>query len=168
MYEKRIDKHLYVRVIRYALNADQGFSVPELYSDKKAFLTDHEKEVLQIYFEFAYSNARQVSTYGASGNSEGFFILAHKGPGWNHENTRYEISSDTLFKYLDLQELKLARKTSKEAKDLSWKAIYISIGAVLVSIFIPLFIAQFFTQTVRLEDEQLQTLELKLTCPHLM
>ena len=39
-------------------------------------------------------------------------------------------------------------------------AIAISVGAAVVSIFIPVFIAQWMTQTVKLDEAQLKQIEL--------
>ncbi|MDO8571569.1 MAG: hypothetical protein Q7R79_02730 [bacterium] len=154
--ESLIDKHLYIRVIEYGINKADGFTVSELYTDKKAFLSEHDKKTLESYFEFAYTNARQVRTYGKSGSSESLFLLTNKGGGWNDNNSRYAVSLDAIFKYLEYQELKFARQNAREARDLSIKAIAISAGAVIISIFVPIFVAQFISQSVQIEDGQFQ------------
>jgi hypothetical protein len=52
----------------------------------------------------------------------------------------------------------LARKTAREARVFSQRAIWLSLLAVIMSIIVPLFIAVQFTQTVRIENSQLENI----------
>ena len=166
METSKIEKNLYIRVIEYGIGKPDGFTPRELFEDKKAFLSQTEKEVIRTYFQFAYANHKSAHIRGEGAPTDGLFLMTSYGNIWDGEPSRYVLSLEAIFNYLDFQELKLAKKHAKEARWLATIAIAISIGAVLVSIFMPIFIAQWFTQTIRIDSDQLQNLlDVRATIP---
>ncbi len=63
----------------------------------------------------------------------------------------------------DHDELREARINAKEAKELAIIAIAVSVGAAVASIIMPILVAQFIPQTVRIDEEQLRSINFVTT-----
>lgn len=157
--EAKLEDSIFLRVIDYGLSYPDGFPYPQLIEGLK--LEGWELKIVQEYLETAYKNAYIAKISGQRGNAETPFFLVEEGPssGYQDPTHKYIISFDAHFKFIDYHELKFARENAREAKSLSIKAIAISVGAVFVSIVVPIMIAQFFTQTVEIQPSQIESIK---------
>ena len=155
--DAKLEDSIYLRVIDYGLGYPDGFAYQKLTGDLN--LEGWELETIKEHFYIASRNYENVRGLHESANTETlFFVVKRGGSDFTDENWKYIISLDANFKFIDYHELKFARENAKEARILATIAIAVSIGAALVSIFMPIFVAQWFTQNVRLDDVQLQSL----------
>jgi hypothetical protein len=156
--EAKLEDSIYLRVIDFGLGYPDGFTFRQAIEGLK--LEGWEQKTIEEYFYNAYSNDNSKRGVNPGGSMETPFFLIQRGGGNYQDDTyRYIISYDANFKFIDYYELKFARANAKEARTLATIAIAVSVGAVLVSIFMPIFVAQWFTQNVRLDDDQLKSLE---------
>ena len=160
--DAKLEDSIFLRVIDHGLGYPDGFSYTELVDGLG--LEGWERKIVDEYLEIAYKNAWNARIHGIRGSAHSPFFLVKEGAsgGFMHQDHKSIMSFDAHFKFIDYHELKFARENAREAKSLAIKAIAISFGAVLVSIVMPVFIAQWFTQTVRLDAEQLRTIQTTL------
>ena len=155
----KMDKSIFLRVIEHGLKFPNGFKYNQFIEGLK--LDGWEKKVADEYFKAANLNSRSLNQTITASNIETPFLLVEMGPSgfYGDVNHTYIISYDANFKYIDYQELKFARETAKEAKKFSKLAIGISILAFLASILMPIYIAKYFTQTIKLDSSQLELIQ---------
>ena len=151
-----LEKSIFLRIIEHGLNFPHGFKYNEFIGELK--LDGWEKKVADEYFKAANLNSRSLNQTITASNIETPFLLVEIGPSgfYGDINHTYIISYDANFKYIDYQELKFARRTAREARKFSKIAIVISVVAFFASILVPIFIAKYFTQTIKLEHSQLE------------
>lgn len=157
--EAKLEDSIFLRVIDYGLGYPDGFSYTELVDGLK--LEGWERKIVDEYLEIAYNNAFNARIHGIRGSAHSPFFLVQEGASrsFMHGDHKYIMSFDAHFKFIDYHELKFARENAREARHLSVKAIAISVGAVVVSIFIPIFVAQWLTQTIKIDETQLRLLQ---------
>ena len=150
---------IFLRVIEHGLKFPNGFKYNQFIEGLK--LDGWEKKVADEHFKAANLNSRSLNQTITASNIETPFLLVEMGPSgfYGDVNHTYIISYDANFKYIDYQELKFARETAKEAKKFSKLAIGISILAFLASILMPIYIAKYFTQTIKLDSSQLELIQ---------
>ena len=155
----KMDKSIFLRVIEHGLKFPNGFKYNQFIGGLQ--LNGWEKKVADEYFKAANLNSRSLNQTITASNIETPFLLVEMGPSgfYGDVNHTYIISYDANFKYIDYQELKFARETAKEAKKFSKLAIGISILAFLASILMPIYIAKYFTQTIKLDSSQLELIQ---------
>jgi len=155
---EELDKSIFLRMIEFGIDKPNGFTFKEINNAIEP--SGWEYLILEKYLHEAYLNAlnRRVANAAATIETP-FFVIQSGGNDYLSDNYKYIISYDSHFKYLDYQELKFARQNAKEARILSERAIRISIGAIIVSVFIPFVIAVFMTQSVKVEQEQINSIE---------
>ena len=138
---------------------ETGDKTPSVSSLNVALLA--AMNIADEYFKAANLNSRSLNQTITASNIETPFLLVEMGPSgfYGDVNHTYIISYDANFKYIDYQELKFARETAKEAKKFSKLAIGISILAFLASILMPIYIAKYFTQTIKLDSSQLELIQ---------
>lgn len=92
-----------------------------------------------------------VGSTETGGYSETLFSVVERGATTSHiaDSWKYCINFDARFKYIDYQELKLARDTASSARKLA-------ILAIIVAILVPILTALFVTQSVKIETGQLE------------
>lgn len=151
-------EHIYIRAIEFGLRYPSGFSYNDILNDKTLGLTDIEKVIIKKQLLNAYRNA-DFASQGRGGESESLFQNLLNAPmirAYDDDTIQYILSLDSHFKYIDYQELKYARKAASEAR-------FLAIAAIIVSAVIPLCIASYLNQTVKIEDAQFKVLESKTT-----
>jgi hypothetical protein len=159
----KLEDNIFLRVIDYGLEYPDGFTYDQLVRDLK--LEGWELETVKEHFYIASRNYENVRGLHESANTETlFFVIKRGGSVFTDDNWKYIISFDANFKFIDYHELKFARENAKEAKRLAVIAIAVSVGAALTSIVMPVLVAQWFTQTVKLDSSQLQDLKSALVC----
>lgn len=154
-----MEKSIFLKIIEYGLNFPKGFKYLDIVNGLN--LESWETKIVNKYLEGAHLNARNSRISHQAGQVETPFVLIENGnsESFMDPSHTYLVSFDANFKYIDYQELKFARETSKEARKYSMVAITISILAFIASIIVPILIAKYFTQTIKLEDSQLQILK---------
>lgn len=156
--EAKLEDSIYLKVIDFGLGYPDGFTFKQVMEGLG--LEGWEQATIQEYFYNAYTNDNSKRGVNPGGSMETPFFLIKRGGGNYQDDTyRYIVSYDANFKFIDYHELKFARANAKEARTLATIAIAVSVGAALASIFMPVFIAQWFTQNVRLDSDQLQDLK---------
>lgn len=152
---KKEEQSIFLKIIEYGIKFPKGFTYTQFTDGFK--LDSWEIKIVNGYVEAAFLNAET----SPRGNFETPFFLVEKGNSsyFGAPLHKYIISYDANFKYIDYQELKFARQTSKEAKILSIIAIIISLGAVIASILMPIKIANDYTQTIKLDSSQLELIQ---------
>ena len=154
-----MEDSIFLRAIDFGLGYPDGFTYVQMVDGLR--LEGWERKIVDEYLETAYKNAYNARITGQRGNADTPFFLVQHGSSmvFMHDSHKYIISFDAHFKFIDYHELKFARENAKEAKYLATIAIAVSVGAALVSIVMPIFIAQWFTQTVKLNEAQLKSLQ---------
>lgn len=162
MDKQILEKNIYLRMIEFGINKPDGFMYKEIFESIKP--NNWEHAILDKYLYEAYLNARnrRISNAGATIETPFFVIQIGNSDHHLHESYKYIISYDAHFKYLDYQELKFARENAKEAKTLAVKAIWISLAAILVSALIPLLIASYMTQSIQIDEKQVESILQKI------
>lgn len=155
--EAAIEDSIFLRIIKFGLKYPDGFTFSEIMTGLS--LEGWERTTVQEYLHNAYQNAYNTRIGKGGGNSETpFFVIKNGGSNYQDDSYKYTTSFDAHFKYLDYKELQLARQNAKEAKRLSVWAIRISLGAVAISAIVPWWTASNVTQTVRIDPQQLESL----------
>lgn len=158
----KLEDSIYLKVIDFGLGYPDGFTFDQVMKGLK--LEGWEQKTVEEYFYNAYSNDNSKIGVNSGGSMETpFFMIKRGGGNYQDDTYRYIVSYDANFKFIDYHELKFARENAREAKRLAVIAIAVSVGAALASIFMPIFVAQWFTQTVKLDQSQLQRMERVLT-----
>ena len=131
-----------IAAARYCVeNSEKGFAVEDLKKFIQSIYSVNEGHIYKFFEEEIQSpSGRQYSR-------------EQKGGYWIPP-------LDLVSKVTDYDELKEARKNAKEAKELAIVAIAISVEAAIVSIFVPIFVTQWVSQTVKLDETQLKQIEL--------
>ncbi|MBI5004490.1 hypothetical protein HZC00_05360 [Candidatus Kaiserbacteria bacterium] len=157
--EAKLEDSIFLRVIDHGLGYPDGFSYTELVDGLE--LEGWERKIVDEYLEIAYKNAYNAGIHGIRGSAHSPFFLVREGAtgGFMHQDHKYIMSFDAHFKFIDYHELKFARENAKEAKHLAVIAIAVSIGAALAAIVMPVVVAQMLTQTVRIDETQLKSLQ---------
>ena len=160
--DAKLEDSIYLRVIDFGLGYPDGFTFNQVMEGLK--LEGWEQKTIEEYFYNAYSNDNGKRGVNPGGSMETPFFLIKRGGGNYQDDTyRYIVSYDANFKFIDYHELKFARENAKEAKYLATIAIAVSVGAVLVSIVMPVIVAQMLTQTVKIDQTQLDFLHESLS-----
>ncbi|MFH1769923.1 MAG: hypothetical protein ABH833_04695 [Parcubacteria group bacterium] len=161
--DAQIEDSIFLRLIDFGLSLSDGFTHEQIIAglSLENKLPKWERKIVEKYLEAAYQNAYQQKVSGQTANIDTPFFVAELGNSshYGESSHKYIISFDAHFKYIDYQELKLAKRTAQEARILSMWAIRISILAIIISALVPLWIAYNMTQTVRIDSNQLQILE---------
>lgn len=156
--DAKLADSIYLRVIDFGLGYPDGFTFRQVMEGLK--LEGWEQATIQEYFYNAFSNDNSKRGVNPGGSMETpFFLIKRGGGNYQDDNYRYIISYDANFKFIDYHELKFARENAKEAKYLATIAIAVSVGAALASIVMPVVVAQMLTQTVRIDETQLRSLQ---------
>ena len=155
--ESKLEDSIFLRAIDFGLAYPDGFTYEQIM--KGLALEGPERKVVDEYLNAAFSNAYSKRSTGTRGVVETPFFVIEDSGNYGHINGhKYIISFDAHFKFIDYHELKFARQNAKEARNLATIAIAVSIGAALASIVMPIFVAQWFTQNVKIDSVQLQSL----------
>lgn len=146
---------LYIRVIEFALKYPKGFKYADIVDSKELKLEDWEKNLLTRQFRDACERFNwQDNTKG-----ETIFQFIHGNHTQaNSPDNDYILTFEAQFTYIDYQELKFARENAKDARILSNRAIIISIIAIVVSVIVPILISLCISQTVKIDDNQIQSI----------
>ena|SRR3989304_4212993 len=154
-YEKKSSQSLFLRVISLGLRYPKGFKYSDIINNKALALNEWERNIIDRHFSDACYRYRSSDV--TKGDTIFFFILGNALQHYSNEND-YIINIDSEFKYLDFQELQFARQNAKEAKKLSWYAIFLAILAIIVSASIPFLVARKVTQNITVDDKQFEKL----------
>ena len=147
---------LYIRVMEFASRYPHGFTYNFIVESKELNLKDWEKNIIGRHLQYAGIRYNLADTT----KGETIFLFIHWDPNKiTSEDNKFILTFEAEFAFIDYKELKFARETSKEARKFSKVAIGISLAAFLVSILVPIFIAEYFTQTVELDNSQLELLQ---------
>lgn len=150
----KLEDSIFLRVIDYGLEYPDGFTFEQVMEGLK--LEGWEQKIIEEYFYNAYSNDNSKRGVNPGGSMETPFFLIKRGGGNYQDDTyRYIVSYDANFKFIDYHELKFARENAKEARSLATIAIAVSVGAAITSIIMPILVAQWFTQTVKIDEAQI-------------
>lgn len=144
------EQNFHFEVLAWAADKPNGFNYNELMKIRK--FTPTEIGILQRYLENAslnYNRTKERPDY--SFIPETIFHQVQGGTSYEDQNSKFILTSDALFKYLDYQELKFARANASQARQYSIIAIGISIFAIIASALVPFLISKYMTQTVRIE-----------------
>lgn len=144
---------LYIRILKKCLTYPQGFGYFDILDDKELSLEDWERNIIDINFFYACQRAHHKDN--TIGETMFLFVHGDRDKSNSPEN-KYILTFDAEFAFMDYQELVFARQNAKEAKSMSSKALTMSMLAVVVSVIVPLWIANKFIQTIRIEDRQLE------------
>lgn len=158
-------KHFLIEVLAWTAGKPQGFTYAELTA---AFeFEDWQKKIIDAYFQNAESNDRKSRAASSSPLNETIFHVIYTGPNFDFRNEAYKyiLTTDALFKFIDHQELELARENAREAKNSSTWAIRLSVIAIIVSILVPVLISYVLVQDVAITENQWNALQSYLT-PH--
>lgn len=138
-----LEKNLFVRVFAFGLEKSDGFDLQDLINAIKP--NTWEQVAIQRYIEKSYYN----HVNGNSQETPFLTVQAYQG----YAQSKYIISYDAQFSYLDYLELKNAQKIAKESRWWSSIAILLSLLAIGVSAAVPWLIFN-QTQNVKLTNEQ--------------
>lgn len=145
------NRNVYLKIIELALPQANGFTGAQLIGEHVPdmdFWKTWEINIIDRYLTNADTNYKQNKILGKSGNAETMFIVIDTN---EFGKNIYTLSYDAHFKYIDYQELKLARKNATQARMFS----FIAIGVAVLSIVISLL----FTQKVRIEQAQINEIK---------
>ena len=160
--------HFLLDVLEWAKKRSGGFSYSELISSRG--FEEWEIKLLESYLKVAHENEGRSRDFRSPLLSETIFFVAKPGSGDFKDDTNlYTLTTDALFKYIDYEELKLARENAKQARSISEKSIGISersmivaMLAVGVSVIVPLLVTSLVTQNVKIDEAQLKSVESKI------
>lgn len=157
--ESKLEDSIFLRMIDFGLSYPDGFTHKQFMHGMK--LEGWERTIAEKYLEHAYRNTNNAGVPNlAAGLETPFFaIITNQLKTYDDESNKYIISLDAHFKFIDYHELKFARENAKDAKGLAVIAIAVSVGAALVSIAMPIIVAQMVTQTVKLDEVQIDALK---------
>lgn len=151
--ENKATENFYIRVIEYGMKEPDGFTYNEVVNSSELNLNNREKEIIKKYFNNAYINSYRDESKSRSGGTETLFLVVNRsGTAFDQDSNKYVINIDSYFKYLDYQELKLARQNARTARNLSLAAIGIAALSIIIAILVPIFIKQ----TVKLDTSQFE------------
>jgi hypothetical protein len=148
--------HFLLDVLDWAEKRPEGFSYDELMSSRN--FQEWERSILDGYFQNASTNHKRKGLPNFTHIPETIFHVIKTGD--DHTQQKFVLTSDALFKHIDHGELKLARENAIQARRFSWVAIVLSILAMGVSALVPWWIATHVTQTVDLETQQIESINL--------
>lgn len=149
----RKKNHFIIDVLEWAEKRSEGFTHNELMSSLS--LREWERRILIRYFENAETNGRRKNAPNLVVIPETiFYVIEGEEKFYGNPEVKFILTTDALFQFTDYEELKFARENAEDARELAKIAIAISFAAAIISIFIPIFIAQNFTQKVEIVDRQ--------------
>lgn len=151
-----MDDSLYIRVIKFALEQTEGFTANTIINSVELNLNAWQKGFINRHFQ--YARDRFQGGTNTLGETMFSFVIGKSLDHLSDEN-KYVLTLEAEFAYLDYQELVFARENAKEAKRLSLMALILSGLAIVVSVVTPLWVANKFTQTIRVEGNQLETIK---------
>ena len=132
-------------VSKEGLKLPNGFTKDEILDRGKVALKENEMSVVTKYFDNAEKNTTRKASSGFP-NLETMFFVATSEAG----KSKFVISLDAKFRYIEYVELQEARRAADSARTLALWAIRIAvIGIILSFIF-----AYFITQNVKIDKEQ--------------
>ena len=156
LFIDRSERNVYIRTIEFGLKYPNGFSYGEIINNSELELREWEKDVIDEYLKNAYENFAFGSLAEGNADRETLFLMIRKGKGDLKDGShRYTINLDAYFKFIDYEEIRLARKAARDAKILSWMAI-------IIAILIPFFAARYINQTVNIDHSQFEELKTML------
>jgi hypothetical protein len=113
--------NLALRICEYGYN-NKSFTLPKL----KEVLNSDTYESTYIWNSFVQHSANDPDQNR---------IIHIYSRGFDADSTEYTISPSAMFSYIDHMEVVEARKAAKEAKRLSWIAIWITLIIGIIQIF---------------------------------
>lgn len=147
-----LESSIFLRMIEYGLTRPDGFTRNEILG--AVCPKDWEEKIVADYLDNAVGNKHGSGVPGSSTNRETpFFAIRIDQLDHQSEMNLFIINFSSYFNYLDYQELKHARANAREARMYSWVAIFISVLAVVVSVLVPYFIAEYVTQEVHVVEK---------------
>src|SRR3989344_8396274 len=156
LFIDRSESNVYIRTIEFGLKYPNGFSYGEIINNSELELREWEKSVIDEYLKNAYENFSFGDLAEGNADRETLFLMIKKGKGdFTDDSYRYTINLDAYFKFIDYEEIRLARKAARDAKILSWMAI-------IIAILIPFFAARYINQTVNIDHSQFEELKTML------
>lgn len=135
--------NFYTKLLEYGIKNEKGFNFDYIIADKKLSLTEEEKKIVEKYIKDAFNNSHLNFAGGAS-YQETPFLCIHEGNGHLGYNSKYTLTFDANFKYIDYLELREARSAAK-------KAFFTAIIAIILA-FVTLIIS--FNNSVKLDESQ--------------
>ena len=126
-------KNIYLKVLEFGKNKPKGFSFNELTSYFGNKLEEWEVSVLHHHAQTAFVNKTNIRPQKDSM----FTCVVH---GKDIYNSKFALSLESYFKYIDYLELKQAKKISHDANENSKRAQELAIQAIIVAIMVPLLI----------------------------
>ena len=156
--DKIDDNHYLIKILKWAEKKTDGFTYNELIESQK--FNEQEISTINRYFSSANHNAEFLKTPSFSQIPETIFhAINHDRNDYKSDTNKYVLTVDSLFRYIDYEELKLARKTSEEARVFSSWSIRIAIIAIIISIIMPIIIS---SRSTKVEISENQFNEFKL------
>jgi len=123
----------YIKLLEFGVSHDTGFSFNEITKDKELSSSEEKKEVIREYIERAFRSSNNFP--GGYPTQETPFICIKRGNDGTNDNSKYKLTFDAYFKYIDYLELKAARTSSRRAFLTAIIAIIISALALWASIY---------------------------------
>ncbi len=152
LHTENPEDSLYVRVIEFASRYPQGFTLSTVVESEELNLKDWEKNIIKRHFQYAGVRYNLADTT----KGETIFLFIHGDPNKiTSEENKFILTFEAEFAFIDYKELKFARQAAKEARKYAIIAIIIS----LIALFVPIFISVYFTQAVKIENSQFNSLE---------
>jgi len=160
LFIDRSERNVYIRTIELGLKYPNGFSYGEIINNSELGLREWEKDVIVEYLKNAYENFTFGDIPQGNADRETLFLMIKEAKGggkgdFTDDSHRYTINLDAYFKFIDYEEIRLARKAARDAKILSWMAI-------IIAILIPFFAARYINQTVNIDHSQFEELKTML------
>ncbi len=152
----------YIRLLKFCEKYKDGFTYDTIMKNDDFMLTKWEEDLVKMYLDNANSN-KEKQRVGKYSNYDTPFYCIKSDPYFYSEKTKYIISYDSKFKYLDYLELKEAREFSKKANKHAIKAIIIAKYTLYITI-VTLSLSIFFSfwqivKPVRIDNIQFQEMK---------
>lgn len=134
------DKDVYIKILEFGINRTGGFTYDEIINAKELKkLEEWEKKIIDKYLLCAFRNKQHIDQMKSADYETMFFIIEGGGGNYNDIATKYTLSLDSRFKYIDYIELKEAREMSRQANKNANRALWFAVVTIVVSIFLTLW-----------------------------
>jgi len=131
------DKDVYIKILEFGINRIGGFTYNEIISAKELKnLEKWEKDIIDKYLLSAFRNKQHVNQMKSADYETMFFIIEGGDGNYNDNTTKYVLSLDSRFKYIDYIELKEAREMSRQANKNANKALWFAVATIIISIIL--------------------------------
>ena len=144
----------YIELLKFCDGICGEFSYSQLKDGLLKDAKEWEEKIVSTYLDSAHKN-KWNQDVGKYSDYETIFWCTHHGSSPISNDSKYILSYNAKFNYIDYLELQLARNNAVKARNYSIIAIAIAVLSIIITVLIPLLIRQ----TIRIDDNQLKFIQ---------